>query len=117
MPKHPACAAAISSSGLGPLPSPKRALKLYGVSLSVALCVVRLPEPSLPEPSHTADARRLMLAIQCPPDCPMPQIGEGMGAGRRRHSKPSQQNCRVEPGRPPCEPGPRTLFDHVVDFD
>ena len=48
MVKQPACAAAISSSGLVPLPSPKRATNEYGVSLSVALCVVSAPLPSLP---------------------------------------------------------------------
>ena len=39
--KQPAWAAAISSSGLVPFSSPKRILKLYGVSFSVPLCVVR----------------------------------------------------------------------------
>src|ERR1700722_11054173 len=77
MPKQPACAAAINSSGLVPLPSPKRALKPYGVSWSVALWVVRLPLPSLPEPDHAALAWRLMLAIRCPPDCAAPGSGDG----------------------------------------
>src|SRR6516225_4321807 len=58
--KQPACAAAISSSGLVPLPSPKRAVNEYGVSFSVALWVARLPLPSLPLPCHSALACRLI---------------------------------------------------------
>ena len=63
--KHPACAAATNSSGLVPTPSAKRLLKEYCVLLSVVLCVVRLPLPSLPVPFHTAVAFLLIIMFLC----------------------------------------------------
>src|SRR5438045_2898910 len=62
--KHPACAAPSSSSGLVPLPSPKRALNPYGASLSTPDCVEMLPLPSLTVPCQRADALRCMLGLQ-----------------------------------------------------
>src|SRR5206468_1804931 len=56
--KQPACAAAISSSGLVPVPSAKRELNEYCVSLSVPLWVEIVPLPSFRLPFHTADAVR-----------------------------------------------------------
>src|SRR2546427_5335675 len=56
MEKHPACAAAISSSGLVPCPSSKRVLNEYGVAFSTPLAVVTMPLPSLSPPFQTAPA-------------------------------------------------------------
>src|SRR6202453_4278843 len=61
MVKHPACAAAISSSGLVPFSFSKRVLKEYGVAASTPESVERLPLPSRPVPLHTAFALRIML--------------------------------------------------------
>src|SRR5690606_31557452 len=58
--KHPACAAASNSSGLVPLPSPKRVLKEYWLLSRTLLCVVIFPLPSLIEPFHTAFAVRFI---------------------------------------------------------
>ncbi len=58
--KQPACAAAMSSSGLVPTPSSKRDLKLYWVALSVVLWVVMVPVPALRSPCQMADALRSM---------------------------------------------------------
>src|SRR6202012_2364079 len=95
--KQPACAAAISSSGLVPLPSPNRAVNEYGVSFRVALCVVRLPLPSLPLACQTALARRLMLSMEVllpvqthhvvdPP--PMSRGHPPASVGKPRHHEP-----------------------------
>src|SRR5690606_41208853 len=54
MVKHPACAAAISSSGLVPLPFSKRETKVYGVCCKIPLCELKWPLPSLIVPFHTA---------------------------------------------------------------
>src|SRR5450755_82982 len=59
--KHPACAAPSNSSGFVPLPSPKRALKPYGASLSTPDWVEMLPLPSLTVPCQRADALRCMF--------------------------------------------------------
>jgi hypothetical protein len=59
--KHPACAAAISSSGYVPVPSSKRVLNDYSVSWSTPLCVEIVPRPSFNPPFHTADPLRFML--------------------------------------------------------
>src|SRR5579862_2776330 len=56
--KQPACAAAISSSGLVPMPSAKRVLNEYCVSFRTPLCVEIVPLPSFKPPSHTALALR-----------------------------------------------------------
>ena len=58
--KQPACAAAISSSGLVPLPFSKRVLNEYCVSASTPLSEEMVPLPSLRPPFHTADALRFM---------------------------------------------------------
>src|SRR5690606_35880256 len=60
MAKHPAWAAASSSSGLVPLSSPKRELKLYFVSFNTLLWVVNFPFPSFNEPFQTALAVRFI---------------------------------------------------------
>src|SRR5580700_48319 len=68
MAKHPACAAAISSSGFVPMPFSNRVLNEYCVSLSTPLSVVRLPFPSFNPPRQTADALRfikLLLLVEC----------------------------------------------------
>src|SRR5262245_20395149 len=77
--KQPACAAAMSSSGLVPLPSPNRAVNEYGVSASVPLWVVRAPRPSLPEPLHAAVAFLLIVAMS------RLQTRIGASAGSRGH--------------------------------
>ncbi len=61
--KQPAWAAATSSSGLVPLPSPKRALNEYGTSLSVPLCTESVPLPSWVVPCQRADALRCMMGF------------------------------------------------------
>src|SRR5271163_1363742 len=60
MVKQPACAAAISSSGLVPTPLSKREPNEYWVSLRVVLWVVMLPLPSLSPPCQMALAVRSM---------------------------------------------------------
>src|ERR1035438_5487492 len=60
MVKHPAWAAAMSSSGLVPEPAAKRELKEYGVCLRTALSVDRVPLPFLRLPCQIADAFRFM---------------------------------------------------------
>jgi hypothetical protein len=60
--KQPACAAAISSSGLVPFPSPNRALNEYGVSRSVPLCTDTVPLPSCVVPCQRADPLRCMVS-------------------------------------------------------
>src|SRR5438105_5827457 len=59
--KQPACAAAISASGLVPLPSPKRATNENGVSLSVPLWVAIVPAPSFAVPCQRAEALRCIV--------------------------------------------------------
>ena len=59
MEKQPACAAAISSSGLVPGWFSKRVLKEYGVCFSTPLSVETVPFPSLRPPLQTA------LALRC----------------------------------------------------
>src|SRR5258705_12296178 len=63
MVKQPACAAAMSSSGLVPFSFSELVLKEYGVSASTADSVRRLPLPARPVPRHTAFALRIMLLI------------------------------------------------------
>src|SRR5579872_6207282 len=63
MAKQPECAAAISSSGLVPIPLSKRVLKEYCVSLSTPLWVDILPFPSLSPPLHTAVAVRCIGGV------------------------------------------------------
>ena len=61
MAKHPACAAAISSSGLVPLrpsASANRIFVEYGCPANTPLGVVKLPAPSNPVPCQTAFALR-----------------------------------------------------------
>src|ERR1700722_16024495 len=63
MEKHPACAAAISSSGFVPFPSSNRVEKEYCVFDSTPLSVEIFPLPSLIEPFHTAEALRIMCSL------------------------------------------------------
>src|SRR6266567_3925471 len=60
MVKHPAWAAAISSSGLVPFSFSKRVLKEYGVFASTPESVERFPLPARPVPRQTAFALRIM---------------------------------------------------------
>ncbi len=60
MEKQPACAAAINSSGLVPLPSSKRVLKEYWVFDNTPLSVETVPLPSLRPPFHTAEPFRFI---------------------------------------------------------
>src|SRR5271157_3022704 len=60
MVKHPACAAAISSSGLVPFSFSKRVLKEYGVAASTPESVEMSPLPARPVPRQTAFALRIM---------------------------------------------------------
>jgi hypothetical protein len=61
MVKHPAWAAAISSSGFVLFSFSKRVLNEYGASASTPESVVRLPVPVRPVPCQTALALRIML--------------------------------------------------------
>src|SRR5579872_855035 len=61
--KHPACAAARSSSGLVPTPFSKRVLKEYCVCLRTPLSVEIEPLPSFRPPCQTADALRCMMPL------------------------------------------------------
>src|SRR3954454_449247 len=61
--KQPACAAAISSSGLVPFPSSKRVLNEYCVFARTPLSVEMVPLPSLSPPFHSADALRFMVSL------------------------------------------------------
>jgi hypothetical protein len=58
--KHPACAAAISSSGFVPTPFSNRVLNEYWFSLSVPLSVEMLPLPLFKSPRQIADALRFI---------------------------------------------------------
>src|SRR4029450_1515717 len=58
--KQPACAAAISSSGLVAGASPNRDENEYGVSLRTPLCDEMVPFPSFSVPDQTAEAVRFM---------------------------------------------------------
>src|SRR5690348_16227755 len=62
--KHPACAAAINSSGLVPFSLWKRVLKEDGVSESTPESVESPPLPSRPAPCHTAFALRIMSRLR-----------------------------------------------------
>src|SRR6185312_4283632 len=59
--KQPACAAAISSSGLVPTPCSKRVLKEYCVLFNVVLWVEISPLPSFNVPFQCAFAVRFMM--------------------------------------------------------
>jgi hypothetical protein len=61
--KHPACAAAISSSGFVPLPSSNRVLNEYGVFDRTPLSVETVPLPSLRPPFQTADPLRFISSF------------------------------------------------------
>src|SRR5205807_9276099 len=63
MVKQPACAAAISSSGLVPFSFSNLVLKEYGVSASTPESVERVPLPARPVPRQTAFALWIMLHI------------------------------------------------------
>src|SRR5262249_21944904 len=60
MVKHPAWAAAISSSGLVPFSFSNRVLNEYGVSASTPESVERSPLPARPVPRQTAFALRII---------------------------------------------------------
>jgi hypothetical protein len=62
MAKHPACAAAMSSSGFVPTPSANLELKEYCVLFKTVLAEVNVPLPSLPVPFQLAvDVRFITL--------------------------------------------------------
>src|SRR5271169_1289986 len=61
--KHPACAAARSSSGFVPTPFSKRVLKEYCVCFRTPLSVEIDPLPSFKPPCQTADAFRCMIPL------------------------------------------------------
>src|SRR5579863_3557017 len=61
--KHPACAAAINSSGLVPMPFSKRVEKEYCALESTLLSVEMVPLPSLREPFQTAEAFRIIIVF------------------------------------------------------
>ena len=58
--KHPACAAAISSSGFVPFPSSNRVLNEYCVFDKTPLSVDTVPLPSFNPPRHTAEPFRFI---------------------------------------------------------
>src|SRR5437763_4488400 len=64
MEKQPACAAAISSSGLVPLPFSNRVVNEYWVLERTPLSVETMPLPPFKSPCQTADAFRVII----PPD-------------------------------------------------
>src|SRR5665213_558270 len=61
--KQPACAAAMSSSGLVPAAVSKRVANEYGVSFSTPLCVASAPWPLLRSPDQIADAVRFIAML------------------------------------------------------
>src|SRR5580692_4157807 len=63
MEKHPACAAAINSSGLVPGVFSNRVLNEYGVLFSTPLADDTAPLPSLSPPFQTALAFRCILSL------------------------------------------------------
>src|SRR5262249_48350159 len=63
MEKHPACAAAINSSGLVPLPLSNRVPNEHWVFESVPLAVEIVPLPSLSPPFHCALAVLCMILL------------------------------------------------------
>ena len=67
--KQPACAAAINSSGLVPLPLSKRVLKEYCVSERTPLSEETIPRPSFSPPVHTADPLRFMSSPYTSSSC------------------------------------------------
>src|SRR5580692_982552 len=66
MVKHPACAAARSSSGLVPTPFSNRVLKEYCVCFNVPLSVEIVPLPSFKPPCQTADPLRCIISLLSP---------------------------------------------------
>src|ERR1700757_461095 len=58
--KHPACAAAISSSGFVPTPFSNRVENEYWVLFRTPLCVDTVPCPFFRSPCQTADAVRFI---------------------------------------------------------
>src|SRR5512143_1935611 len=60
MVKHPACAAAISSSGFVPLPCSNRVWNEYGVPDNTPLAVEIVPLPSFRPPCQCAVALRVI---------------------------------------------------------
>src|ERR1700740_691530 len=58
--KHPACAAAISSSGFVPIPFSNRVENEYWVLFRTPLCVDTVPCPFFRSPCQTADAVRFI---------------------------------------------------------
>src|SRR5882762_6308963 len=63
--KHPACAAARSSSGLVPTPFSNRVLKEYCVCFRTPLSVEIEPFPSFSPPCQTADPLRCIVFLLC----------------------------------------------------
>src|SRR6185312_10274485 len=61
--KHPACAAAISSSGFVPFSFSKRVRNEYGVPSSTPESLVSWPLPARPVPCQTAFALRIIVLL------------------------------------------------------
>src|SRR5690554_3661926 len=93
MEKQPAWAAAISSSGLVPLPLSKRVLKEYWVSDKTPLSLEMRPFPSLMPPFQTADALRFII----PPEHEklIETACETLNIQRRGHRKPNACAVRI----------------------
>src|SRR5712692_8146292 len=72
--KHPACAAAISSSGFVPAPSSKRVENEYCVFESTPLAVEMVPLPLLRFPCHSADAFRCIIPPGIDGSRPLPLV-------------------------------------------
>src|SRR5215470_2825310 len=89
MVKQPACAAAMSVSGLVPFSFSKRVLKEYGVSARTPESVERLPLPARPVPRQTAFALRIMEAsVLHVIYCSVPHVWAPPRSGRRQPSRP-----------------------------
>src|SRR5258708_36741017 len=74
--KHPACAAAISSSGFVPAPFSKRVENEYCVFERTPLSVEIVPLPSFSDPFQTAEALRTIFVISSwTIGCPAPITG------------------------------------------
>src|ERR1700733_4275549 len=90
--KHPACAAAINSSGLVPFSFSNRVLNEYGVFASTPESDERSPFPARPLPRQTALALRIMgksplsnASTEYPGECAVPAAGENADThGRQR---------------------------------
>src|SRR4029077_18355385 len=79
MEKQPPSEAAISSSGLVPIPYAKRVRKEYWILLSAPLSVLIVPLPSRRLPFQTADALRSIWYIPTDFDTERLRVGRPIG--------------------------------------